>query len=80
MKTSEVRLLLHQVMVVADPHRISPCNEQDLAELLGKLAQVAADLLEERDQLSRRLRRSARRIYPGTVASERRDTAASPMA
>ena len=80
MKTSEIRLLLHQAMIAADPHRISPRNEQDMRELLGKLAVVAGDLLEERDQFNRRLRRSSRRIYPGAVTIERRDSPASPLA
>jgi hypothetical protein len=78
-KTSEIRLLLHQAMIVADPHRISPRNEQDMRELLKKVALVAGDLLEERDQLGRRLRRSAKRTYPGILALERCDSPGSPL-
>lgn len=80
MKTTEIRLLLHQAMIVADPHRISPRNEQDMRELLRKVAQVAGELLDERDQLNRRLRRTSRRIYPGVLAMERRDAPLSPTA
>jgi hypothetical protein len=80
MKSSEIRLLLHQAMIVADPHRLSPRPEQEVRELLGKLARVAEELLNERDQLNRRLRRSTQRIYPGVLAIERRNSPASPAA
>ena len=71
MKTSEIRLLLHRAAVVADPHATGSHGEQEMRELIEELVQVAGQLLEERDQLNRRLRRSAEVAHGRILAEER---------
>jgi len=76
MNDSEIRRLLHQAAMVADPRRNSPRNEQEMRKVLGQLVTLAGSLLDERDQFNRRLRRSAWRIQTGIAGNEH--CAASP--
>ena len=59
MGSAEIRSLLQEVVFATDPKSCGLSDYHDLQELLRKVAGAAERLLDEREQLNRRLRRSS---------------------
>jgi len=58
MGSAEIRSLLEEVAIAADPKSGGLSDYQDLQILLKRVADAAGQLLDERDQLNKRLQRS----------------------